>query len=56
MASRVPELEDRVNRLFGAGVGQGGGTARSQVPSVLGRGTPDNPPKAIADAGGRDDA
>ncbi|MDR6384015.1 DotA/TraY family protein [Paraburkholderia caribensis] len=56
MASRMPELEDRVNRLFGAGVDQGGGTARSQVPSVLGRGSPDNPPKSFADAGGRDNA
>jgi len=36
MASRMPELEDRVNRLFGAGVGQGGNTARGQVPAILG--------------------
>ncbi|APR37346.1 hypothetical protein BTO02_01655 [Paraburkholderia sp. SOS3] len=56
MASRMPELEDRVNRLFGTGVGQGGSTARSQVPSAFGRGSPDSPPKSPADIGGRDNA
>lgn len=36
MASRMPELEDRVNRLFGGGLGQAGNTARGQVPAILG--------------------
>ncbi|KVM77348.1 hypothetical protein WJ60_29515 [Burkholderia ubonensis] len=51
MASRMPELEDRVNRLFGAGIGHGGNTGRSQVPSVLGRGDGD-PPRSIGPSGG----
>jgi hypothetical protein len=55
MASRMPELEDRVNRLFGSGIGHGGNIGRSQAPSLLGRGDGD-PPKPTADAGGRDTA
>ncbi|WP_244113519.1 DotA/TraY family protein [Burkholderia cepacia] len=51
MASRMPELEDRVNRLFGAGIGHGGSIGRSQVPSVLGRGDGD-PPRSIGPSGG----
>ena len=44
MASRMPELEDRVNRLFGGGLGQAGNTARSQVPAILGgNGSPADP-------------
>ncbi|CAG9237332.1 hypothetical protein PSAB6_70254 [Paraburkholderia sabiae] len=44
MASRMPQLQDRVNRLFGAGVGHAGNTGRSQVPSILGgNGSPTDP-------------
>ncbi|WP_321922970.1 DotA/TraY family protein [Paraburkholderia guartelaensis] len=52
MASRMPELEDRVNRLFGGGVGQGGNTARGHVPSVLARG--DSPSSPGTHNAGRD--
>ncbi len=51
MASRMPELEDHVNRLFGAGIGHGGNIGRSQVPSVLARGDGD-PPRPIGPSGG----
>lgn len=54
MASRMPELEDRVNRLFGGGVGQGGNTARGHVPSVLGRGGGDPPNSTGTHDAGRD--
>lgn len=50
------DMPDKASQNFGAGVNQGGGTARSQVPSALGRGGPDNPPKSPADVGGRDNA
>lgn len=44
MASRMPELEDRVNRLFGGGLAQAGNTARGQVPAILGgNGSPADP-------------
>ncbi|KVT01100.1 hypothetical protein WK47_24810 [Burkholderia ubonensis] len=42
MASRMPELEDRVNRLFGAGVGHGGSNARG-LGTSLGGGGPGTP-------------
>lgn len=55
MASRMPELEDRVNRLFGAGVGHAGSIGRSQVPSILGRGDGDLPKSTgPANGNGRD--
>lgn len=46
MASRMPELEDRVNRLFGTGVGHGGSNARGLGTSLGGGGpgTPGGPP------------
>ncbi|SEI14417.1 conjugal transfer/type IV secretion protein DotA/TraY [Paraburkholderia hospita] len=42
MASRMPELEDRVNRLFGTGVGHGGSNARG-LGTSLGGGGPGTP-------------
>jgi conjugal transfer/type IV secretion protein DotA/TraY len=52
MASRMPELEDRVNRLFGTGVGHGGGNARG-LGTSLGGGGPGTPagPSATAPVG-----
>ncbi|KND62331.1 IncI1 plasmid conjugative transfer integral membrane protein TraY [Candidatus Burkholderia verschuerenii] len=52
MASRMPELEDRVNRLFGTGVGHGGSNARG-LGTSLGGGGPGTPagPSATAPVG-----
>ncbi len=52
MASRMPELEDRVNRLFGTGVGHGGSNARG-LGTSLGGGGPGTPagPSSTAPVG-----
>lgn len=47
MAARMPELEDRVNRLFQGGVGHGGGNARGLATSIGGAGTTPGPAAAV---------